>query len=73
MATGDGLTSAKAYAGAVCGALAPGAAYLIGVSGDGLTATEWLIAGLTVIVGGAVTGGVVYSVENKPKTPGGTP
>lgn len=67
MATGDNLTSAKAVAGAVAGLLAPGAAYLIAQSGDGLTSTEWLIAGLTAIVTAGAVGGTVYAVENRPK------
>lgn len=72
-APGDHLSAAKAIWGAVAGALAPGAAFLIASSGDGVTGAEWLVAGLLVITGGAAVGSTVYAVENKPKTPGGTP
>lgn len=68
MATGDNLKSTKAVYAAVLGFLAPGAAYAIGVSGDGISSGEWLIALLTSVVAGGVTGAVVHSVENKPKS-----
>lgn len=67
MATGDNLTAAKAVWGAVAAVLAPGAAFLIASSGDGISGTEWLLAGLVVVTGGAAVGGTVYAVENKPK------
>lgn len=67
MATGDGLKNTKAIAAAVLGFLAPGAAYLVGVSRDGVSGSEWLTAGLICVGGGAVLGGVVHQVENKPK------
>lgn len=69
MATGDNLTAAKAVWGAVAGALAPGAAFLIASSGDGINGSEWLVAGLLVITGGAAVGATVYGVENTPKVP----
>lgn len=69
MATGDNLTAAKAIWGTVAGALAPGAAFLIASSGDGINSSEWLVAGLLVITGGAAVGATVYGVENKPKAP----
>ena len=67
MATGDNLKSTKAIAAAVLGFIAPGAAYLAGVSGDGVSQQEWLTALLLCIGGSAVLGGVVHQVENKPK------
>ena len=67
MATGSALKSTKAYVAAALGFVAPGAAYLIGVSGDGITGAEWLVAGLFCVAGGAVIGGAVQRVENKPK------
>lgn len=70
MATGDNLKSTKAVAAAVLGFLAPGAAYLAGVSSDGVSPNEWLTAGLICVGGAAVIGGVVHQVENKPKEPG---
>lgn len=74
MATGDNLTSAKAWAGAVCTALAPGAVWIAAQAQAGtVSGLDWLVAGALVVAGGAVGGGVVYSVENKPKTTGGTP
>lgn len=66
------LSAAKSAAAAVVGFLAPGAAYLIGAGQDGITANEWILGALWCIGGSAVAGGVVYAVENKPKTPGGT-
>lgn len=81
MATGDNLTSAKAWAGgivaAVVGFLAPGAAYLLTVDGDGVTSTEWthavLISVITAAVGGGAVGVAVHLTENKLKTPDPTP
>lgn len=70
MATGDNLKNTKAIAAAVLGFLAPGATYLAGVAGDGVSSSEWVTALLICIGGGAVLGGVVQRVENKPK---GTP
>ncbi len=70
MATGDNLKSTKAIAAAVLGFLAPGAAYLAGVSSDGVSPSEWVTALLICVGGGAVIGGVVQRVENKPKEPG---
>lgn len=67
MATGDNLKSTKAIAAAVLGFVAPGAAYLAGVSSDGVSSQEWLTAGLICVGGAAVIGGVVQRVENKPK------
>lgn len=67
MATGDNLKSTKAIAAAVLGFLAPGAAYLAGVSSDGVSSQEWVTALLICVGGGAVLGGVVHQVENKPK------
>jgi hypothetical protein len=69
VSTGDNLTAAKAVWGTVAGALAPGAAYLIASSGDGVSGSEWLVAGLLVITGGAAVGATVYGVENKAKVP----
>ncbi len=67
MATGDNLKSTKAIVAAVLGFVAPGAAYLAGVSTDGLS-TQELITGLLICVGGsAVLGLSVQRVENKPK------
>lgn len=56
---------AKAVAAGVFGFLAPGATYLIGVSGDGITGNEWLVAGLICIGGAAAASGAVYAVRNK--------
>lgn len=67
MATGDNLKSTKAVYAAVLGFLAPGASYLIGVSGDGISTNEWLIALLTSVVAGGAIGTAVHLVENKPK------
>lgn len=67
MATGDTLKSTKAVAAAVLGFVGPGAAYLIGVSGDGITANEWLVGALTCVATGTITGLTVHQVENKPK------
>ena len=67
MATGDNLKNTKAIAAAVVGFVAPGAAYLGGVSSDGVSRNEWITALLICISGGAVIGGVVQRVENKPK------
>ncbi|HEY9415383.1 MAG TPA: hypothetical protein VIQ30_11535 [Pseudonocardia sp.] len=67
MATGDNLKNTKAIAAAVLGFIAPGAAYLAGVSGDGISSQEWIAALLICVGGGAVLGGVVQRVENKPK------
>lgn len=67
MATGDGLKNTKAiYAGAM-GFLAPGAAYLAGVSSDGVSQGELITALCFCIGGGVIVGGVVQRVENKPK------
>lgn len=54
------------------GFIAPAAAYLLTVDGNGITITELTHAGLIAVVaaagmGGAV-GGVVYAVENKTTT-----
>jgi len=68
MATGDTLKSTKAIVAGALGFLAPGALYLTGVAGDGITSTEWIIGGLACIAAGAVTGVAVHQVENKPKT-----
>lgn len=67
MATGDNLKNTKAIAAAVLGFIAPGAAYLAGVSSDGLSTQELITALLMCVAGGAVIGGVVQRVENKPK------
>lgn len=67
MATGDGLKNTKAIAAAVLGFIAPGAAYLAGVSSDGVSTQEWITALCFCVGGGAVIGGVVQRVENKPK------
>jgi hypothetical protein len=67
MATGDNLKNTKAIAAGVLGFIAPGAAYLAGVSSDGLSSGELITALLICIGGGAVIGGVVQRVENKPK------
>lgn len=70
MATGDNLKNTKAIVAAVLGFIAPGAAYLAGVSNDGVSQQEWITALLICIGGGAILGGVVQRVENKPKEPG---
>lgn len=67
MATGDDLKATKAVAAAVLGFIAPGAAYLAGVSSDGVSQQEWITAVLICIGGSVVVGGVVHQVENKPK------
>lgn len=67
MATGDGLKNTKAIVAAVLGFLAPGAGYLAGVSGDGVSTGELVTALCFCVAGGAVIGGVVQRVENKPK------
>lgn len=67
MATGDNLKATKAIAAAALGFVAPGAAYLAGVSSDGVSSNELLTALLICVGGGAVIGGVVHQVENKPK------
>lgn len=59
------MRAAKAVAAGVVGFLAPGAAYLIGVSGDGISGNEWLVAGLTAVVAAGVSSGVVYAVPNQ--------
>jgi hypothetical protein len=66
-----GTQKAK-WGAAVAGALgfvAPGAAYLLTVDGNGITLTELVHAGLIALVAaagmGAAVGGVVYAVENK--------
>lgn len=59
------MNAAKAIYGAVVGFLAPGAAFLIAQSGDGLTGNEWLIAGLTSIVTAGAVGSTVWAVENR--------
>lgn len=66
MATGDGLSSAKAVWAGVLGFIAPGASYLIGVQEGGISGNEWLVALLTAIVAGGAIGTVTYVVENKP-------
>lgn len=66
-AAGDNLKSTKAVVAAVLGFIAPGAAYLAGVAGDGISQQEWVTAVLFCVGGGAVLGGVVHQVENKPK------
>lgn len=70
MATGDNLKNTKAIVAAVLGFVAPGAAYMAGVSNDGISSSEWITALLICVGGGAVLGGVVHQVENKPKEPG---
>lgn len=70
MATGDGLKNTKAIVAAVLGFIAPGAGYLAGVSGDGVSTSEWITALCFCVAGGAVVGGAVQRVENKPKEPG---
>ena len=67
MATGDNLKNTKAIAAGVLGFVAPGAAYLAGVSSDGVSSQEWITALLICVGGGAIVGGVVQRVENKPK------
>ena len=67
MATGDSLKSTKAIVAGVLGFIAPGAAYLAGVSSDGVSSQELLTALLFCVGGGVVLGGVVQRVENKPK------
>lgn len=67
MATGDNLKATKAVVATVLGFLAPGATYLLGVDGDGISGGEWLRAGLFCVLGAVVIGGSVYGVENKPK------
>lgn len=67
MATGDGLKNTKAIYAAVIGFLAPGAAYLAGVAGNGVSSSELIVALCFCVGGGVVTGGVVHQVENKPK------
>ena len=69
MAAGDGLKNTKAIVAAVLGFIAPGAAYLAGVSSDGVSSGEWVTALLICVGGSAVFGGVVHQVENKPKDP----
>jgi hypothetical protein len=66
-ATGDGLKSTKAVYAGVVGFLAPGAGYLAGVAGDGVTSNELIIALCFCIGGGAVAGYGTYQIENKPK------
>ena len=67
MASGDDLKNTKAIAAGVLGFIAPGAAYLAGVSSDGLSTHELITALLICIGGGAVLGLTVQRVENKPK------
>ena len=67
MATGDNLKNTKAIVAAILGFAAPAASYLIGVSSDGVSGSEWMAAALTAVVAGGVTFGVVQRVENKPK------
>lgn len=54
----------------VAGLLAPGAAYLLTVDGDGVSGTEWLHGGLIALVAAAAQAGAVgyavYRAENKP-------
>lgn len=67
MATGDPLKSTKAIYAAVVGALAPGAAYLTGVGGDGISGNEWIMAAVWCLAGAGVTGVGVQRIENKAK------
>ena len=67
MATGDNLKNTKAIVAGVLGFVAPGAAYLAGVSSDGVSSQEWITALLICVGGGAILGGAVQRVENKPK------
>lgn len=67
MATGDGLTAAKAWGAAIAGFLAPGAVYIAANAGDGLSSNELIVAGALCVAGGAAAGVTAYSVENKPK------
>lgn len=67
MATGDPLRSTKAIVAAALGFVAPGAAYLVGVAGDGITRGEWVVGALICIAGSVAIGGAVHQVENKPK------
>ena len=62
---------AGALVGAVAGFLAPGAAYLMTVDGDGLSGTE-LVHGLLISLvaaatTGAAVGATVWKVQNRPK------
>lgn len=66
-ATGDNLKATKAIYAAVVGFLAPGAAYLAGVAGDGVSANELVIAACICVGGSAVLGLGVRQIENKPK------
>ena len=67
MATGDNLKATKAVVAAALGFVAPGAAYLAGVSSDGVSSSEWITALLICVGGSAVLGLTVHQVENKPK------
>lgn len=67
MATGDGLTAAKAWWAAIAAALAPGAVYIAANAANGITGVEWVTAAAMCIAGGAAAGLTAYNVENKPK------
>lgn len=67
MSPGANLTATKAWGAAAAGFLAPGAVYIAANAGDGLTGTEWIIAGALCVAAGAAAGGTAYLVENKPK------
>jgi hypothetical protein len=67
VATGSGLTAAKAVWGGVIGFVAPAAVYLLAHMDGGITSDELLGAGLTAIVTAAGVAGTVFGVENKPK------
>lgn len=67
MATGDNLKNTKAIWAAAVGFLAPGAAYLAGVSSDGVSRNELIVALCFCIGGSAVAGVGVQRIENKPK------
>lgn len=60
-------TATKAIGAAVVGFLAPGAAYLAGVAGDGVSSSELIVAACFCVGGSALAGGTVYALENKPK------
>lgn len=66
-ATGEGLKATKAVYAGVIGFLAPGAAYLAGVAGNGVTREELIIALCFCVGGSAVAGYGTYQIENKPK------
>lgn len=72
MATFD-ATKAKvaALVAGLAGFVAPGAAYLLTVDGDGVSGTEWLHATFIAVLAAAAQAGAVgyavYRAENKPK------